>query len=153
MFKRKEKKQPQKEFTEMDMPHNRFQVFWDLFKHRSRFLLIISFYNLMFVLPLFLWNAFMNQAIWNLIGETEKNIGTILSYVCTKDAISVVCSMFLGFSIAGSFKIIQKLIYICSCFKFAACNGSSKFFNIFSWQFIITLLQCVIKNGINCVCC
>ena len=111
MFKRKEKKQPQKEFTEMDMPHNRFQVFWDLFKHRSRFLLIISFYNLMFVLPLFLWNAFMNQAIWNLIGETEKNMGTILSYVCTKDAISVVCSMFLWFSIAGSFKIIQKLAW------------------------------------------
>ncbi len=111
MLKRKERKQPRKEFTEMDLPHNRFQAFWDLLKHRSRFLLLLSFYNLMFALPLFLWNIFMNQAIWGLIGETEKNIGTILSYVCTKDAVSVVCSMLLGFPIAGSLKIIQKLAW------------------------------------------
>ena len=73
--KRKQEKRVKKQdFTVLDLPHNRFQVFFDLIKTRYEIFLMISGMLFMFLIPFVVLEIvitiFSNNAYSNYINET-----------------------------------------------------------------------------------
>ena len=72
--RKQEKKSKKQDFTVLDLPHNRFQVFFDLLKTRYEIFLMISGMLFMFLIPFVVLEIvitiFSNNAYSNYINET-----------------------------------------------------------------------------------
>ncbi len=109
MFNRKEKIRKD-DLTPKELPHTRWQVFWDLIKYQKFTLLTQSTFSFLFSLPLvadivffyILMNISVNQ------GQSASYQFSLLFYMMV---IAIPCMMIAFIGFGGSFEISKKLIF------------------------------------------
>ena len=105
-------KKQQSECTEQNLPHNRWQVFWDVLKRRWRFLLATSLLTSIFCLPYFAWNWIVNQTIRQLtLNADTVDFVKLLAYVNTKGAVNIALFALCGVGISGGVYVVQRLVW------------------------------------------
>lgn len=105
-------KKQQSECTEQNLPHNRWQVFWDVIKRRWRFLLATSLLTSIFCLPYFAWNWIVNQAIRQLtLNADTVDFVKLLAYVNTKGVVNIALFALCGVGISGGVYVVQRLVW------------------------------------------
>lgn len=101
------------DFTEQNLPHNRWQLFGDLFKHRFGFLMKAGLLTALFFLPYFIWNTIMLEEL-RLLADTitETNAYEVavqmLALSNTKNAVNVLFFGICAIGISGGVSVIQK---------------------------------------------
>lgn len=101
------------DFTEQNLPHNRWQLFGDLFKHRFGFLMKAGLLTALFFLPYFVWNTIMLEEL-RLLADTvtETNAYEVavkmLALSNTKNAVNVLFFGICAIGISGGVSVIQK---------------------------------------------
>lgn len=101
------------DFTEANLPHNRWQLFGDLIKHRFGFLMKAGLLTAVFFLPFFIWNIVMLEEIrilTNTITETNayEIAVQILSLSNTKNLVNVLLFGICAIGVSGGVYVIQK---------------------------------------------
>lgn len=105
-------KKQQSDCTEQNLPHNRWQVFWDVIKRRWRFLLATSLLTSIFCLPYFAWNWIVNQAIRQLtLNADTVDFVKLLAYVNTKGVVNIALLALCGVGISGGVYVVQRLVW------------------------------------------
>ena len=105
-------KKQQSECTEQNLPHKRWQVFWDVIKRRWRFLLATSLLTSIFCLPYFAWNWIVNQAIRQLtLNADTVDFVKLLAYVNTKGVVNIALFALCGVGISGGVYVVQRLVW------------------------------------------
>ena len=105
--------QAKNDFTEENLPHNRWQLFGDLLKHRLGFLLKAGLLTALFFIPLFVWNIYMQEEFRLLIGSATEETAyetavNLLALSNTKNAVNVLFCGVCGIGIGGGVYLVQK---------------------------------------------
>lgn len=101
------------DFTNENLPHNRWQLFGDLLKHRFGFILKAGLLTALFFIPFFVWSVYMLEEIRllsdTITEETAYEIAVkILALSNTKNAVNVLFFGICGIGLSGGVYLIQK---------------------------------------------
>lgn len=108
------------DFTPKDLPHNRRQVFFDVFCLHWKTFLLFGFLFLLLCLPIqgvsILRTLLINKAYGDAINQTEiekqQLASTIMSLDITSSILQIPCILFLAVGIAGFVKVIRQYSWL-----------------------------------------
>ena len=107
----KQQKAAQRDFVEENLPHNRFEVFFDVIKQRYDVLLKAGGLLLVFLLPVFAVDLIGESYYYNMINGEVPSQTELSGLKNTVAMINVGPIAIFGFGLSGVMRIIRNLIW------------------------------------------
>lgn len=119
MNKKYKLKKAQRDFTENDLPSNRKEVFFDIFKNRFRYLIRCGLFLFLTAIPFLIICLFKTYSLAGILSDYTANMMSqteyetaIQTYSFIFDLLIVLSSFILSIGISGMSRVIRQLAYL-----------------------------------------